>query len=101
MAVAASESWQLSPAADAAGMRYVSDQSPRIRQKGYIHPAVMAAYLSGGLKPISEKDGPDPYKLSAEERGLLVLLAKAAWAHVSLPSSWGRAGWGYRALRMR
>ena len=52
--------------------------TPAVAKKGYIHPAVIAAYLSGGLKPISEKDDPDPYKLSAEERSLLALLAKAA-----------------------
>jgi len=39
---------------------------------------VIAAYLSGGLKPIGEKEVSDPYKLSAEERSLLVLLGKAA-----------------------
>src|SRR6266704_3142990 len=49
-----------------------------VAKKGYIHPAVIAAYLSGGLKPIREKDDPDPYKLSAEEWGLLALLGKAA-----------------------
>jgi len=49
-----------------------------VAKKGYIHPAVIAAYLSGGLRPIREKDDPDPYKLSAEERGLLALLGKAA-----------------------
>jgi len=49
-----------------------------VAKKGYIHPAVIAAYLSGGLEPIREKDDPDPYKLSAEERGLLALLGKAA-----------------------
>ena len=49
-----------------------------VAKKGYIHPAVIAAYLSGGLEPISEKAEPDPYKLSAEERGLLALLGKAA-----------------------
>jgi DNA topoisomerase-1 len=52
--------------------------TPAVARKGYIHPAVIAAYLSGGLKPISEKDVPDPYKLSAEERSLLALLGKAA-----------------------
>jgi DNA topoisomerase-1 len=52
--------------------------TPAVAKQGYIHPAVIAAYLSGGLKPISEKDDPDPYKLSAEERSLLALLAKAA-----------------------
>jgi DNA topoisomerase-1 len=49
-----------------------------VAKKGYIHPAVIAAYLSGGLEPISEKDDPDPYKLSAEERSLLALLGKEA-----------------------
>src|SRR5437762_3481099 len=49
-----------------------------VAKKGYIHPAVIAAYLSGGLRPIREKDDPDPYKLSAEERSLLALLGTAA-----------------------
>src|SRR2546430_536095 len=49
-----------------------------VAKKGYIHPAVIAAYLSGGLKPIREKQDPDPYQLSAEERSLLALLGKAA-----------------------
>jgi DNA topoisomerase-1 len=52
--------------------------TPAVARKGYIHPAVIAAYLSGGLKPISENEVPDPYKLSAEERSLLALLGKAA-----------------------
>jgi len=39
---------------------------------------VIAAYLAGRLKPIKERDDEDPYKLSAEERGLLALLTKAA-----------------------
>ncbi|MDQ6714410.1 MAG: DNA topoisomerase IB [Candidatus Dormibacteraeota bacterium] len=52
--------------------------TPAVAKKGYIHPAVIAAYLSGGLQPISEKDDPDPYKLSGEERSLLALLGKAA-----------------------
>jgi DNA topoisomerase-1 len=52
--------------------------TPAVAKKSYIHPAVIAAYLSGGLKSIREKDDPDPYKLSAEERGLLALLGKAA-----------------------
>ena len=52
--------------------------TPAVAKKGYIHPAVIAAYLSGGLTPISEKEDPDPYRLSAEERSLLALLAKAA-----------------------
>ena len=49
-----------------------------VAKQGYIHPAVIAAYLSGGLKPIRERDDPDPYRLSAEERSLLALLGKAA-----------------------
>lgn len=52
--------------------------TPAVAKKGYIHPAVIAAYLSGGLEPISEKDDPDPYKLSGEERTLLALLGSAA-----------------------
>lgn len=49
--------------------------TPSVCKKGYIHPAVMTAYLAGALKPIEETDDPDPYKLSAEERGLLALLS--------------------------
>jgi DNA topoisomerase-1 len=52
--------------------------TPAVAKKGYIHPAVIAAYLAGGLTPVSEKDDPDPYRLSAEERSLLALLGKAA-----------------------
>jgi DNA topoisomerase-1 len=52
--------------------------TPAVAKKSYIHPAVIAAFLSGALAPISEKDDPDPYKLSAEERSLLALLGKAA-----------------------
>jgi DNA topoisomerase-1 len=52
--------------------------TPAVARKAYIHPAVIAAYLAGGLKPITEEDVPDPYKLSAEERSLLALLGKAA-----------------------
>jgi DNA topoisomerase IB len=52
--------------------------TPAVAKKGYIHPAVIAAYLSGGLTPISEKDDPDPYRLSAEERSLLALLGNAS-----------------------
>jgi DNA topoisomerase-1 len=52
--------------------------TPTVAKKGYIHPAVIAAYLSGELTPISEKVDPNPYRLSAEERGLVALLAKAA-----------------------
>jgi DNA topoisomerase-1 len=52
--------------------------TPAVCKKCYIHPAVIAAYLAGGLKPIEEKDDEDPYKLSAEERGLLKLLSSQA-----------------------
>jgi DNA topoisomerase-1 len=53
--------------------------TPAVCKKCYIHPAVVAAYLAGALKPIEDKDDDDPYKLSAEERGLLkVLSAQAA-----------------------
>jgi DNA topoisomerase-1 len=52
--------------------------TPAVAKTGYIHPAVIAAYLSGGLEPISDKDDSDPYRLSAEERSLLALLGKAA-----------------------
>jgi DNA topoisomerase-1 len=52
--------------------------TPAVAKKGYIHPAVSAAYLSGGLLPISEKDDPDPYRLLAEERSVLAVLPKAA-----------------------
>jgi DNA topoisomerase I len=48
--------------------------TPAVSKKYYIHPAVIAAYLAGGLKPLREKDDPDPYQLSAEERALLALL---------------------------
>jgi DNA topoisomerase I len=48
--------------------------TPAVSKKYYIHPAVIAAYLAGGLKPIKEKEDPDPYRLSAEERALLALL---------------------------
>src|ERR1700730_950023 len=52
--------------------------TPAVCKKCYIHPAVTAAYLAGALKPITEKDEDDPYKLSAEERDLLALLSAAA-----------------------
>src|SRR5438270_11149276 len=52
--------------------------TPAVCKKCYIHPAVIAAYLAGGLKPIEEKEDQDPYKLSPEERGLLRLLSGAA-----------------------
>jgi DNA topoisomerase-1 len=57
--------------------------TPAVSRKYYIHPAVIAAYLAGGLKPIKEKDDPDPYKLSAEEREVLALLG----AQTSSPAS--------------
>jgi DNA topoisomerase-1 len=49
--------------------------TPAVCRKCYIHPAVIAAYLAGSLKPIDETDDDDPYKLSAEERSLLKLLS--------------------------
>jgi DNA topoisomerase-1 len=52
--------------------------TPAVARKGYIHPAVIAAYLSGGLTPINEKDDLDPYRLSAEERSLLAVLGNRA-----------------------
>ena len=48
--------------------------TPAVSKTYYIHPAVITAYLAGALKPIKEKEDPDPYKLSAEERELLALL---------------------------
>ena len=51
--------------------------TPAVCKKGYIHPAVIAAYLAGGLRPIRDPDDDDPYKLSPEERGLLALLSAA------------------------
>ena len=52
--------------------------TPAVCKKCYIHPAVIATYLAGGLEPVSEKEDEDPYKLSAEERDLLALLSAAA-----------------------
>lgn len=52
--------------------------TPAVCKKCYVHPAVIAAYLAGGLKPVEEKDDEDPYKLSAEERGLLKILSSQA-----------------------
>jgi DNA topoisomerase-1 len=58
--------------------------TPAVAKKGYIHPAVIAAYLAGGLKSIREKaDDADPYQLSAEERSLLALLSAQATAPAS------------------
>lgn len=54
--------------------------TPAVCKKCYIHPAVIAAYLAGGLKPIEPKDEDDPYNLSSEERGLLALLSAEAAA---------------------
>nr|MDQ6885147.1 DNA topoisomerase IB [Candidatus Dormibacteraeota bacterium] len=54
--------------------------TPAVCKKCYIHPAVIAAYLAGGLKPIDQADEGDPYNLSAEERGLLALLSAEAAA---------------------
>jgi DNA topoisomerase-1 len=52
--------------------------TPAVCKKCYIHPAVIAAYLAGALKPIDEREEDDPYKLSAEERSLLKLLSSQA-----------------------
>src|SRR6266480_5126878 len=52
--------------------------TPAVCKTGYIHPAVIAAYLAGGLKPVKEKADVDPYKLSPEERSLLALLSAEA-----------------------
>ncbi len=52
--------------------------TPAVCKKCYIHPAVIAAYLAGALKPIDEKDDEDPYKLSSEERSLLKILSSKA-----------------------
>jgi DNA topoisomerase I len=52
--------------------------TPAVCKKGYIHPAVIAAFLAGGLRPINEREDEDPYKLSAEEGELLALLSTAA-----------------------
>lgn len=49
--------------------------TPAVARKGYIHPAVITAFLAGSLKPIKARSNGDPYKLSAEERGLLRLLS--------------------------
>src|SRR2546426_6565921 len=49
--------------------------TPAVCKKGYIHPAVIAAFLAGGLELIRERDDEDPYKLSAEARELLALLS--------------------------
>jgi DNA topoisomerase-1 len=51
--------------------------TPAVCKKCYIHPAVIAAYLAGALRPIDDKDDDDPYKLSSEERGLLKLLSSS------------------------
>src|SRR5438309_8942027 len=54
------------------------DNTPAVCTKRYIHPAVIAAYLAGSLKPLEEREEQDPYRLTAEERGLLRLLGSAA-----------------------
>jgi DNA topoisomerase I len=63
--------------------------TPAVSKAYYIHPAVITAYLAGALKPVKEKDDPDPYKLSAEEREVLALLGAQASAPASSRS---RAG---------
>lgn len=62
--------------------------TPAVCKKCYIHPAVLAAYVAGALRPIEEEDDEDPYKLSAEERGLLKILS----AQASHPNSQGSRG---------
>jgi len=52
--------------------------TPAVCKKCYIHPAVIAAYLAGSLKPLEEREEQDPYRLTAEERCLLRLLGSAA-----------------------
>lgn len=54
--------------------------TPAVCKKCYIHPAVLAAYVAGELKPVSLRKQADPYRLSAEERALLKLLSKEATA---------------------
>jgi DNA topoisomerase I len=49
--------------------------TPAVCKKCYIHPAVIAAYLAGALKPVEGNGHDDPYRLSAEERDLLALLS--------------------------
>jgi DNA topoisomerase-1 len=49
--------------------------TPAVCKKCYIHPAVMAAYVAGRLKPVHDKRGDNPYRLSAEERALLKILS--------------------------
>jgi DNA topoisomerase-1 len=48
--------------------------TPAVCKKCYIHPAVIAAYLAGSLRPVEEHNEADPYKLSGEEKALLQLL---------------------------
>jgi DNA topoisomerase-1 len=52
--------------------------TPAVCKQCYIHPAVIAAYLAGSLKPLEDREEQDPYRLSAEERGLLRILSSAA-----------------------
>jgi DNA topoisomerase I len=49
--------------------------TPAVARKGYIHPAVIAAFLAGSLKPIRTRRDRDPYELTVEERSLLKLLS--------------------------
>src|SRR5947209_14892200 len=76
--------------------------APAVCKKGYIHPAVIAAYLAGGLKPIKDRDDDDPYKLSAEERSLLAELSAQA-APVPKPggATSGRSAGGKRRSSRR
>ena len=52
--------------------------TPAVCKQCYIHPAVIAAYLAGSLKPLEEREEQDPYRLTTEERCLLRLLGSAA-----------------------
>lgn len=49
--------------------------TPAVCKKCYIHPAVMAAYVAGELKPVDARKDDNPYRLSAEERALLKILS--------------------------
>src|SRR5213595_87104 len=64
--------------------------TPAVCKKAYTPPAVIAAYLAGGLKPIKERDDVDPYQLSAEERSLLALLGAQASSPTTARSRRGR-----------
>ena len=53
--------------------------TPAVCKKCYVHPAVIAAYLAGTLKPVSRvRDGDPASDLSDEEKELLALLSSSA-----------------------